>query len=209
MMKKKRETLVYGTALLLTCLVVGISVTASSSFPYQKWGKRLNEYHQKKDEGIAYAIGEHGMITVDEVELAKYCYSLQGLTDEEAEKAAVNDCMKREATYQKACREGYSVTDQEIWDFINEYKLTIKEAENYNELEQIMSQFDSEQDYWNFQFSIYKKDLVIIKFIQDYQADFNQNNNFQDASERDAAWSACYDKLRNDLVAEENFQIVE
>lgn len=136
-MKKKKKMHICLMLLVITSLFIGIHSIAESNFPYKKWGKKLSEYYQSEKDDKPYAVGKNGVITVNEIELSKYCYKLQGLNDEEAEKAALRDCMKREATYQKACKEGYSATEQEIWDFLNQSKSLVEKSVNSGEFKQI------------------------------------------------------------------------
>jgi len=206
---KKKAIWISGIVILILCLMIGIGVMAESSFPFKKWGKTLNDYYQKKEEGLPYAVGKNGMITIEEVKVAKSSYLLQGMDEDEAEKLAADYCMKKEALYQKALREGYSITDQEVWDYVNELRAHVDEAINKDEMREIISQFDSEQDYWNFQFSLCKEELVSKKYVEQLRAVFESENSFDNEEEHDAAWREYHNKLKEEVLKEENFQIVK
>lgn len=218
----KRKKLVVCTVIgLVLCFFVGLGVMAQTNFaakfPAKKWGKKLSESFQSNAktnaesnaEKALYAVGKNAQITVDEVELSKYFYILQGMGDKEAEEAALQDLMKKEALYQKACEMGYFVADQEVWDLLAEYKKAMKNADNREELEQIISQFDSEQDFWNYEFAVFSNDMVTQKYVQDLEKAFNEQNKFKDMNEYNSAWHEYFNRIKDDLVNEENFQVVK
>ena len=64
--------------------------------------------------------------------------------------------LKRDATYQKAISEGYTVTDDEVWAYLEELKNIINEAVNKEEAQALINQFDSEEEYWQHEFEFIK-----------------------------------------------------
>ncbi|MFR8426781.1 MAG: hypothetical protein ACLVCH_03360 [Roseburia inulinivorans] len=64
---------------------------------------------------------------------------------------------EREALYQQAIEAGYTVTDQEVYDYLEKLKVFIEQSDNKEDAMAIIEQFDSEEDYWNYEFEVYKK----------------------------------------------------
>lgn len=73
------------------------------------------------------------------------------MSEEEAKSKAVEYVMEREALYQEALRNGYTVTEQEVLDFLEEQKEFIQMADNKEEVMAVINQFDSEEEYWKLQ----------------------------------------------------------
>ena len=56
------------------------------------------------------------------------------------------------------------MTDSEVEAYLEELKQTLYHADNSEDAMAVMEQFDSEEDYWKYEFEVYKKDLPIIKY---------------------------------------------
>lgn len=194
-------------AVLVICIAVGYSSTADSKFPGKLWGAKLNEF-SKNDEEIPYAIGNNATITVAQMDIAEYFYSLKGFDEDKAREAAYEDLKKQEALYQKACQLGYSVTDAEIQKQIADYKNIVKTAENRNEILQVISQFDSEEAFWEYEARVFSRDMISQKYVADLEKKFAENNQHKDMNDYNNAWKDYYSKFREQLAEEENFQIV-
>ena len=83
-----------------------------------------------------------------------------------AKKEAVKYMAEREALYQEALAQGFTVTDEEVWDYLDTLNETINQADNKEDALKIMEQFATEQDYWDFEFLVYQKNLPIQKYVQ-------------------------------------------
>ena len=57
------------------------------------------------------------------------------------------------------------MTDQEVYDYLEKLKVFIEQSDNKEDAMAIIEQFDSEEDYWNYEFEVYKKDLPIQKYM--------------------------------------------
>ena len=97
---------------------------------------------------MIYARGKNGVITNKEVEQAIAFYDTFGMSAEEARKQAILYVEEREALYQQAIEAGYTVTDKEVYDYLEELKQFINQSENKEDAMAIIEQFDSEEDYW-------------------------------------------------------------
>ena len=91
-------------------------------------------------------------------------YRMQGMSEEEAKEQALAYLKERDQLYEEAVKAGYDVTDSEVEAYLEELKQTFYHADNSEDAMAVMEQFDSEEDYWKYEFEVYKKDLPIIKY---------------------------------------------
>ena len=91
-------------------------------------------------------------------------YRMQGMSEEEAKEQAITYLKERDQLYEEAVKAGYDVTDSEVEAYLEELKQTLYHADNSEDVMAVMEQFDSEEDYWKYEFEVYKKDLPIIKY---------------------------------------------
>ena len=113
----------------------------------EKAGQLFNSYRDKADESI-YARGKSGgVITTKDIEQATEFYILAGYEQSDAEDKAVEYMLQRDATYQRAIAAGYSVSDDEINDYLDDLKVTINDSINSEEAQALISQFGSEEGY--------------------------------------------------------------
>lgn len=91
-------------------------------------------------------------------------YRMQGMSEEEAKEQAIVYLKERDQLYEEAVKAGYDVTDSEVEAYLEELKQTFYHADNSEDAMAVMEQFDSEEDYWKYEFEVYKKDLPIIKY---------------------------------------------
>lgn len=91
-------------------------------------------------------------------------YRMQGMSEEEAKEQAIAYLKERDQLYEEAVKAGYDVTDSEVEAYLEELKQTLYHADNSEDAMAVMEQFDSEEDYWKYEFEVYKKDLPIIKY---------------------------------------------
>lgn len=113
-----------------------------------------------------------------------------------------NHSFQREALYQAAIENGYSVTDEEVWNYLEELKDTIHNAGNKEDIIAIIRQFETENDYWNFEFSVYQKNLPIQKYVHDLEESFMQS------SMGEKEWDQYFEEMKEELVLKENYQII-
>lgn len=113
-------------------------------------------------------------------------------------------------TIQAAIDNGYSVTDEEVWDYIEELKEIINSADNKEDALAIMKQFDSEEDYWNYEFSVYQKNLPIQNYVHDIEQMYMQRSTYADKGPNDIEleWQQYFEQMKADLVDKENYQMI-
>ena len=220
---KKRVKLISSLCFVLVlmgALCVGAYASSETSHQMKEWGEILRDSfslsHTDKNAVLQsdniYAEGKNAVVSNQEIEQATKFYMLSGLDEDTAKEQAIDYTMQREALYQAAIENGYSVTDEEVNSYLDELKSTINEADNKDDVDAVISQFDSEDDYWNYEFSVYKKDLSIQSYVHDLEQKFNQQStlstNSLNSKEGNDSWSQSFEQIKNNLVKEENYQIV-
>ena len=142
---------------------------------YEMYGRNLKKDYDS-DEMSVYFKGKTAVITKKDLEMSIDNLVLSGLKEENAIKEAVKLSMEREALYEEAVTEGFNVTDGEIKDYFEELKGMMDKADNKAQVEAIIKGFGSEEKYWDFEFSIYKKDLPIIKYQKALETQYNDKD---------------------------------
>lgn len=164
-MKIKARIIIPGlivTALLIVFVFPSPDKNANSSL-MSEWGKILKGYAENTSD-------DPEAMARQEIQQATDFYILSGMNREDAEKEAARYVSQRNALYEEAIGKGYSVTDEEVREYLEQLKKTIDSADNREDVYTIMKAFDSEQDYWDFQFKVYQKDLPIQKYRKSLDA---------------------------------------
>ena len=171
---------------------------------------KLNE----QDESI-YARGKSGgVITTKDIEQATEFYILAGYEQSDAEDKAVEYMLQRDATYQRAIAAGYSVSDDEINDYLDDLKVTINDSINSEEAQALISQFGSEEGYWQHEFEVYKINLPIEKYLESLKQEYLKNSistrsNNQEAEETIENYNRYIEEVQSELVKQEQYEIFE
>jgi hypothetical protein len=214
-LSKKIKVIISSVTLLVLVFILAIPVLAQSktdSF-MSAWGNILKGYAKNdkiQEQGI-YAKGVSATITEEEVQQATDFYLLSGdISKQEAREKAISYSEEREALYEVAILNGYSVTDDEIWSYLKELKEIINTADNKDDLYAIMNSFDSEQEYWDYQFEVYQKNLPIQKYVEDLKAQYeSQTGKIRGTLEFMNDFNSYYEKYKQNLVKKENYQLAE
>lgn len=212
-MDKKIKYMICAFCLILVIGIGGNIYAQQSGVSIMKnWGAILNKnFNNTKasDSEEVYAKGKNGVVLVSDIKQAKEFYLLSGMNEEEAEQEAVDYAYKREALYQSAIANGYSVTDKEIWDYLNELKEFAKTVGNKEEAEAVMKQFSSEDAYWDFQFTVYQKNLPIQNYVKDLEKKFMETEQYSVENEDlQTGWNEKLEEIKTELVAEEDFEMI-
>lgn len=222
-MKKKYLAILAAAGFLLAS---GFAVSATASPKedgwVQKWGKVLSEHYSSQQKQPAKATaqedtntsmpedskifekGKNAVITTDEIEQAAAYYQLGEMSEKEAYEKAADYARKREALYQEALKNGYQVTDQEVWDYLEQFKEELHEYQNSSMVDTIMNQFDSEEDYWNYEFTVYLKNLPIQNYVHDLEQEYLTQHETPTIN-----WETHFEELKETLAANENYQEVQ
>lgn len=194
-------------------LMVGIPILAEPSYEtkFSDWGNLLKQYvNDENGNEMIYTRGKNGVITNKEVEQAMMFYTTFGMNQEDARKQAVLYVEEREALYQQAIEAGYTVTDQEVYDYLEKLKVFIEQSDNKEDAMAIIEQFDSEEDYWNYEFEVYKKDLPIQKYMAAKEKEFKKvAPQAKSINEIEEEWQDYYEQIKAQAVENEEFKVVD
>ena len=212
-MKKKIQALCASFFMGILFLMVGIPILAEPSYEtkFSDWGNLLKQYaNDENGNEMIYARGKNGVITNKEVEQAMMFYTTFGMNQEDARKQAVLYVEEREALYQQAIEAGYTVTDQEVYDYLEKLKVFIKQSDNKEDAMAIIEQFDSEEDYWNYEFEVQKKDLPIQKYMAAKEKEFKEvAPQAKSINEIEEEWQDYYEQIKAQAVENEEFKVVD
>lgn len=212
-MKNKRNILTIVIVFVMTLGLLYYNDGATKRSNMEKmteWGEILKENSKASDEEEIFAKGKNGVIFVSEVEKTRKFFELSGMKEDEAKEQAIQYSKEIEALYQEALREGYEATEEEIWAYIEEIKKTVKESDNREEVEAVIKQFDSEEEYWNYEYTVYTKNLPIQNYVEDKEKEFREKSaNADDDKKFQKEWEEEFTKLKKDLVEKEEFQVVK
>lgn len=214
-MRNKTKVISVICILTVTSCLVGIKVLAGSavSSMLTEWGSYLSQkyYENETDNtGEIYAQGERASITNRDIEQVQKFYILTGMEEQVALEKAVQYVKEREALYQAAMDNGYAVTDEEVWAYLEELKKVIQSADNKEDAFSVMRQFDSEEDYWNYEFLIYQKNLPIQNYVRDMEQMFMRQRTFSDNDSNtiEQEWQLYFEQIKEELVKNENYQVI-
>ena len=120
--------------------------------------------------------------------------------------------LRRDATYQRAIAAGYSVSDDEINDYLDDLKVTINDSINSEEAQALISQFGSEEEYWQHEFEVYKINLPIEKYLESLKQEYLQNSistqsNNQEAEKTIENYNRYIEEVQSELVKQEQYEI--
>ena len=212
-MKRKICSIILSAVVLVSA---GLTYAASSNDHIdlmEKLGRIFKNDAETSSTGEIYARGNSGgIITAKDFEKAVQFYLTAGNDETTAREKAEEYLLRRDALYQEAVANGYTVTDAEITEYLSELKETVDTAANKEDVYALMSQFDSEEEYWDYQFKIYRINLPIEKYIQALKEDFyhSQRSTYSEGTAVQdplADFNNYLDSLKNDLVDAESYTI--
>lgn len=204
-MKKKIIIVLVSFVLIIGIVLTLTKAHTSSTSLMAEWGMKLKDSvggKEEQDTSQVYAQGDHATVTQDEIEQAKQFFITSGLSESEAAEKAISYSMEREAMYEKALQEGYDVTDAEVDAYLSELKSMMSTAENKTDIEALISQFDSEEEYWQYQKEVYRKNLPIQKYVSELQKQYDENGKETDTAEE---WNHYLEQYKREVVQEENY----
>ena len=213
-----KKRILIATSLLVILIIGSISVYATSFESnidiMEKVGQLFKSHKEKSDNSIFAKGKSGGIITKDDIEQATEFYILAGYTESTAREKAIKYMLERDATYQKAISEGYSVTDEEVWAYLDELKEIINGATNKDEAQALINQFDSEEEYWQHEFEVYKINLPIEKYLNSVKQDYLNNaaTIYSESEHETEHLNSCNEYLQNlqsDLAEKEDYEIID
>lgn len=148
-------------------------------------------------------VGENIAITQAEIEQYETFYELQG--EKNAKEKAISYAEERNALYVKAIENGYDVTDEEVYAYLDKLKAMLQEESNQEMYRSAMKGFLSEEDYWAYEFTVYKVDLPIQKYNAAMEEAYREKENLSE-EEFDEAWSEEFEQMKEQAVVEQNYE---
>ena len=188
-------------AIILAVMVAGSVCALAGPSVSSKWGMYLASHATEEKVNEIYAVGKTATIYKSDIEKAAYYYALSGMNNQEASAQAYDFCREKESLFHEAKRRGYSATENEIDSYIDDLRKMMKEASNKAEVYDVINQFGSEEEYWEYLKEVYRKDLPIQKMNMQMETDFFECN--KNAS--DEQWQKYFLEWKRSLVEAEQF----
>ena len=110
--------------------------------------------------------------------------------------------MERNALYVAAIQNGFSVTDEEIQEWLTELR-TMLENDTTGVYQAALDGFDSEEAYWAYEYEVYRVDLPIQNYVSSLQQGINvisEHGNYNSDTE-------AFNEMKHQLADEQNFKI--
>lgn len=141
-----------------------------------------------------------------EYEQVKSFYQLKGEDDEQAAKDADKEIKQYNALYAAAVENGYTVTDEQVQAYIEDMRVQLESVDNSEDIQDVIDQFDSEDDYWAYEFTVYQKQLPIQNYVSALNDAYNEKAADASSEEAQEEWDTYFENLKDKLVKEQNFQ---
>jgi hypothetical protein len=140
------------------------------------------------------------------------------IVEEDALAKAQEYARERNALYVAAIENGFTVTDQDINNYLKEMKEEINSSrsvdqdlyayigteDEYCVFE--IADYGTEDEYWAFEFEVYKMDLPIQNYAKSLESQYKADNaSISDDLELDQMWTEEYENIKQELVEEQNF----
>ena len=216
-MKNKAKIIIGILSISSLLLAFGMHVTAQSKEGsiMSDWGKILKVYSENEEveKPEIYMLGNSAQITEADIKQGTELFVLSGMDREQAREEAIKYAMKREALYEEAINNGYTVTDEEVRAYLEELKEVINSADNKEDALQVIKAFDSEKEYWDFEFEVYKKDLPIQKYVESlevmYKAKDAKLSEQTVQTDYEEDFNSFFEKYKEKLAEEQNYKLVK
>ena len=204
-----------GISVIVVMLSVGIAIPVFAGSQYSElfknWGQKLKEYSDKENTETEQLQPQNMiMLSEEDIQLATSFYELQGYDESSARTEAETYLLEREALYQEAIKNGYTVTDEEVWTYLDELKKIIDSAENKEDVYAIMRAFDSEDEYWAYEFKVYQKNLPIQNYVKSLETQFYEEySNSEKAKGIEQTWEDYFENYKQELVQQKQYEVKE
>lgn len=216
-MKNKPKVIVGILSMLAVLSVFVIPTLAQGKFDsfMVNWGKTLKEHSENRDvkESDIYMKGKSASVTEADIKQGTDFYVLSGMNEEVAREEAIKYMMKREALYAEAVRNGYDVTDDEVRVYLEELKQAIASADNKEDVEAVIKGFGSEDEYREYEFNVYKKDLPIQKYTESLKVEYENNDISSEVQgisvNSDEDFNDFFERYKEELVEKQNYQKIK
>lgn len=218
----------------VVCLVLvmsGITIYAFNHDFFGQWGSYLGQHASDDnasgeyaivcralqpacaanvDRTEIYAVGQEVIVTKKEFEQAREFYVMAGSSEKEAEDMAYDYVLRNATLYAEALRNGMAVSEEEVDKKIEALKTMFGEAGNADELKKVMEGFASEEAYWEYEKTVYRKSLPIEKYRMVLERDFQSLTDEAVGTEAfQVAWQAWYKQYQDEKMEQQHFVRIE
>lgn len=213
----KKKSIILGLIVFLglgSAIMISNSAQDTNQADLSGFGKTLQADYKRteqknlkkiKSKEAIYAQGKNCVITKTDMEKAVAYYKAQGLEDDQAEKEAYQYAKENAAFYTKAISEGCNASKEEIDTYVNDMRSSYENKKmdeaSLKEFDEIIAQFDSADDYWAYEKTVYEKQLPMIKYNKKLETSYYEKH--PDAGEKD--WETYFENFKKGLVKEEQF----
>lgn len=133
-------------------------------------------------------------------------YKLSGIED--ASEKALRFILEREALYLAATEAGYSTTQVEAQEIVNEMKESFHKADNFNDfLEYLNGAEMTEDEYWIKQVDIVAKENTMAKFVNAQKEQLKSSQNLDD-EQAEKLWSDKRKVIINEQIKTDHVKVV-
>ena len=137
-------------------------------------------------------------------------FKIAGDTEKEAKQKAIDYVEEENALYVEAIKNGFDVTDEEVKEYVEELKKNIENAENKDEIMGIINAFDSEEDYWEYEYEVYQKLLPIQKYVKSLEQKY-LDKHMDESKNQDILedWDKEFENIKEKFVEEQGYESVK
>jgi hypothetical protein len=194
--------------------IVTESDSEAATESYSSYAKDIDSYYskdgdmenlvEKLDDDDIFEIGKNIIISNDEV--AEYETFYENAGEDDALAKAQEYARERNALYAAAIENGFTVTDEDINNYLEDRKKEIKSIISDDEYQELCAKYGTEDDYWAFEFEVYKINLPIQNYAKSLESEYkDSNSSITDDLELDQMWTEEYEIIKQKLVEEQNF----
>lgn len=223
MKSKKNVLIIVGILLVVMSFSLKTKVfSADETFDFKAWGGALNKefkkqktmnsnkkYRSAQVKKEIYLKGKNSVIYKDDIMITSKFYEASGMGKEQAKEESIKYLKEYETLYTAAIEKGYTVTETEVAEYVKGIKESFHSAEidseSKKQMNALIQQFDTEEDYWKYEESVYEKSLPIQKFVGDLQKKYYKDN--KSATQDD--WNDFLEKYKNHLITQEKYAEVK
>lgn len=178
--------------------------------------RMAGELEKAKQEAIAngqdYVVARGNNIEIKNPEVDRIVAGYEMLNSPKGKADAIDFLAKRVALEAEAIRQGYTVTEEEVQDYINLQLEMGKNASNYHEFAEFLegAQMTAEE-YWQSQHDILRQELIYGQMLKDLKAQWSQQETYSDMTqeERTAQINQRIEALKTELLEAEDLVIIE
>lgn len=230
-MKKKISIIVLCVILVSVLAYFPLKTALGGNDAMSQWGKVLSDDSKKQTQSSkskfriatdgpaaqtysssdeVFECGKDILITKREIEVSKAFYLINGENEKTAEKEAVKYMEEFNAMYVKAIKAGFDVTEEEVENYINDLKKIADEAENADDIKRVIAQFDSEDEYWEYEKEVYQKQLPIQKYVESLENDYVKKSGTDLNNESGTQlWNKKLAEIKEKAAKEQNYKKVK